>query len=312
MSQCSRSRIRRPRPRRTIDDRTAGRRRRVGRGHGGSGHAPRVPSSRRAGRRCCRPAVCRAERIPGSGGEAGADGALCSRPGCVGLRAASLRTAAQPSRRRRGGSPACDGISVQASSTAGYRRSSRLPVTRRAGMAAVRGSTRSRLHPTAAARCCCAGDAGVLDEALSAMFGFFFHTPYLQERATLPPVFRILSVLPAGLAVGASLWATRRRAPGPTELLALWLGFAALGTTLSLRGYGHYLVQTLAPASLCLTLLARSTAAQAASRRGGHGRSGDADRVRDLQQPPALQTPRMEALPRSGQSGRCEALPSGR
>lgn len=98
---------------------------------------------------------------------------------------------------------------------------------------------------------------GALGEGLYAVFGFY--TVYLREGSGMPPVFAVMRLAPATLAVALVLAARRRRALTRADLATLWLGFAASGAVLAARPFGHYLVQVVAPLSLG-TALAGATA----------------------------------------------------
>lgn len=97
---------------------------------------------------------------------------------------------------------------------------------------------------------------GSLPAAVFAVAGFY--AVYLHEGSALPPVFGLLKMLPPLAAVSAALIAAPRGRLGPAHLLALWLGFAALGATMAARPFGHYAVQALAPAALTLAALGGS------------------------------------------------------
>lgn len=101
---------------------------------------------------------------------------------------------------------------------------------------------------------------GALGDALFAVFGFY--AIYLREGSGLPPSFTVFKLAPLLLALAAALIAARRRAVAPADLMLLWLGCAVAGATLAARPYGHYLVQALAPLTLCLALASKAVRSQ--------------------------------------------------
>ncbi|MGH2589031.1 MAG: ArnT family glycosyltransferase, partial [Dehalococcoidia bacterium] len=87
--------------------------------------------------------------------------------------------------------------------------------------------------------------SGLLAEAWHGVFGFY--GTYLQEGSAVPAGFKVLRLLPAGVALGWVLWRRRTGTVAARDLSLLWLGVALIGATLAARPFGHYLVQVLAP-----------------------------------------------------------------
>jgi hypothetical protein len=107
-----------------------------------------------------------------------------------------------------------------------------------------------------------------LSERLAAALRFWDAQPFQI------PLFALLA--PAGVAV---VWRTRLRAgPAATEfwtglLPVAWIAGAWVGASLSGRGFGHYYLQLLPPASVLAALALQRLRAAALRRAGGSGRT---------------------------------------
>ena len=93
---------------------------------------------------------------------------------------------------------------------------------------------------------------GALGEGLHANFAFY--QTYFVIGPVAPPVVRYGRLVPTITATILVLLLHRRATTG--SLATLWLGWAAAGVLLSTRPYGHYVVQSVAPAAFALVVLA--------------------------------------------------------
>lgn len=82
---------------------------------------------------------------------------------------------------------------------------------------------------------------------------FTYYRIYLQEGPGLPAIYGVLKVLPILITISYLLYLKKKSHPIKFEMLfVVWLSFSLLGSLLSGRPYGHYLVQIFPALSLAL------------------------------------------------------------